>query len=125
MKHGFTLLVIIITIALTASIGAIFAVKSLDSVKTQKTRNPGITIEYYISGTFTQEADSVDIRNLENKVKKYNATVTVMESFPMQFQISPLTANDCRQVAEILSSLGYISYFGECIPRPTGSIVNP
>lgn len=69
-----------------------------------------------LSGTFTEETDQADLEDLERRLEPYGASLAVLESFPMQYRIAPLSPEDCEEVRALLGGLTYVRDVGTCQP---------
>jgi len=84
----------------------------------------GETGEYQIFGWFTKEASDDDIKTLEGTILRYlTSPISIMESFPPQFQIITPDKESCEEVRKVLPGFKFVGRFGECRERETP--VNP
>lgn len=82
---------------------------------TPEDRQNGISDqEWEVRGTFTENATQEDIEDLRTRLEPYDGELFVLESFPMQYQITGPEVRDCPDVEEMLRTRVYIADVGTC-----------
>jgi hypothetical protein len=70
--------------------------------------------EWRLSGSFTEETTQEDLDALVAMLEPYGATMAVLESFPLQFQITGPDPDDCPEVREMLLDHERVAEVREC-----------
>lgn len=68
----------------------------------------------YLAGTLTEDFDGGDREDLDRRATQRGGELSLMESFPQQFDIRPLTVSECDHLALELSQVDYVAEVGEC-----------
>lgn len=82
-------------------------------------QNEGAT--YNLGGTFTQDATSEEVAELETEVERRGGRMTLMESLPVQFRIADLSAADCETVRTMADDTSYVRDVRACVASQEGS----
>lgn len=67
-----------------------------------------------LGGAFTAQRTAADLDDFQATVRPYSDDVAIRESFPEQFIIHGLDANDCIELSELLRAKPYIATLGPC-----------
>lgn len=73
---------------------------------------------YRLSGTLTEDFDSDDETDLDQRAGQRGAQVVIRESSPPQFDIEPLETSQCENLALELGQADYVQQVGECTVLP-------
>lgn len=76
---------------------------------------------YRVSGSFTRDFDGDDARDLEARLAPWYDRIAIMESYPAQYSLGGLGAEDCVEVRAILAERPYVATVGECRPETAAS----
>lgn len=74
------------------------------------------TATWRLGGSFTENATQAEIAEIGRELEPYNATMRVMESFPMQYAVDGLTLEVCPEVRALLAEKPYVAVVRECEP---------
>lgn len=82
------------------------------------------TQEYRVGGSFTEKATEAEISSLGSKLGSDASSVSLLESFPLQFQITSPSSSSCEKVKKVLSAFKFIDSFGDCQKVESGTSDN-
>lgn len=68
----------------------------------------------YLTGTVTEDFDEDDQADLRQRATQRGGELQIMESSPPEFDIRPITASECDNLALELSQVDYVTQVGEC-----------
>ena len=69
---------------------------------------------WQIGGAFTEATSPADLADLEARLEHWDATLRVMESYPMQYVIEVEGGPACDEVREMLAARPYADSVGKC-----------
>lgn len=74
----------------------------------------GTETTYRLAGTLSEEADDNDTADLRQRAQAHGAELFPLESFPLQYDIQPLSEADCQALADELEELDYVTEVRSC-----------
>lgn len=74
----------------------------------------GTETTYRLTGTLTEDADENDTADLRQRAQARGAELFLLESYPLQYNIQPLSEADCQALAEELGGLDYVQEVRAC-----------
>lgn len=74
----------------------------------------GTETTYRLAGTLSEDADDNDTADLRQRAEAYGAELYLLESFPLQYDIQPLSETGCQDLAEELEGLDYVTEVRSC-----------
>lgn len=69
---------------------------------------------YRLAGTLSEDADENDTADLRQRAEARGAELFLLESFPLQYDIQPLSEADCQALADELEGLDYVTEVRAC-----------
>lgn len=69
---------------------------------------------YKIGGSFTEKATEAEISSLSNKLGSNASSISLLESFPLQFQITSPSEASCGKAKKALSAFKFVDSVGDC-----------
>lgn len=75
---------------------------------------PGATPNWRVDGSFDANATQADHERASTIVSGHGGTMQLLESFPVQFSASGLTAGACDAVRAALAQQPHIARVGDC-----------
>lgn len=86
----------------------------------------GTETTYRLAGTLTEDADEDDTADLRDRAEARGADLFLLESFPLQYNIQPLTEEGCQALAEEIEALDYVAEVRGCqVFEPSGGGSQP
>lgn len=76
---------------------------------------PGDPDTYRLGGTFTEDADQGDVADLRGEAEARGGQVTIMESYPLQFDVTGLDRDACTELKAVLEQKPYTESVGGCL----------
>lgn len=69
---------------------------------------------YEVSGTFTENATQEQMNELGQQVEQEGGHFAQLESFPVQFRATQLTASGCDEIVSFVEGAEYVAEHGAC-----------
>ncbi|EKD84788.1 MAG: hypothetical protein ACD_38C00161G0009 [uncultured bacterium] len=83
--------------------------------------NPSTTQDYRLGGSFTEKATEKEIGSISSRFGSDVSSVSLLESFPLQFQITSPSQTSCEKVRKALAGLKFIQSVGDCQKVESGN----
>ncbi len=74
----------------------------------------GTETTYRLTGTLAEDADDNDTADLRQRAEARGAELFLLESFPLQYDIQPLSEADCQALADELEEFDYVTEVRSC-----------
>ncbi len=102
-------------VAFAALAVALTGAGCLEGPASDSTGQSGSGLDYSIGGTFSRNATTEDVEAFQAHTRSsYGVDAAIMESFPLQFRVAPLTASECASMRTWAEARPYVASVGDC-----------